>query len=113
MINRGEPALVPVRAGDPLPALRIGEEIDDDIAVVVTTSGTTGAPKGAQLTAAALTASANATHARLGGPGAGCWRCLRITSPACKCSCAVFWPALCPSNWTFPRVSISTSYPAR
>lgn len=69
MINRGEPALVPVRAGDPLPALRIGEEIDDDIAVVVTTSGTTGAPKGAQLTAAALTASANATHARLGGPG--------------------------------------------
>ncbi|EID16345.1 O-succinylbenzoic acid--CoA ligase [Mycobacterium xenopi RIVM700367] len=69
MINRGEPALVPVRAGDPLPALRIGEQIDDDIAVVVTTSGTTGAPKGAQLTAAALTASANATHARLGGPG--------------------------------------------
>src|SRR5262249_34976171 len=37
---------------------------------VVTTSGTTGAPKGALLTAAALTASASATHARLGGPGA-------------------------------------------
>ncbi|WP_235434718.1 o-succinylbenzoate--CoA ligase [Mycobacterium heckeshornense] len=62
-------AFVPVRSGGALPALRIGEEIDDDIAVVVTTSGTTGAPKGAQLTAAALTASAIATHARLGGPG--------------------------------------------
>jgi o-succinylbenzoate---CoA ligase len=66
-------ALVPVPAGaDPrstLSALRVGEAIDDDIAVVVTTSGTTGAPKGALLTAAALTASAAATHDRLGGPG--------------------------------------------
>jgi O-succinylbenzoic acid--CoA ligase len=52
-----------------LSALRVGEAIDDDIAVVVTTSGTTGAPKGALLTAAALTASAAATHDRLGGPG--------------------------------------------
>src|SRR5207302_10899865 len=32
-------------------------------------SGTTGTPKGALLTAAALTASAVATHDRLGGPG--------------------------------------------
>jgi O-succinylbenzoic acid--CoA ligase len=47
----------------------VGEEIDDDVALVVTTSGTTGAPKGALLTAAALTASASATHQRLGGPG--------------------------------------------
>lgn len=39
------------------------------MAVVVTTSGTTGAPKGALLTAAALRASATATHRRLGGPG--------------------------------------------
>lgn len=50
-------------------ALRVGEEIDDDIAVVVTTSGTTGAPKGAMLGAAALIAGASATHDRLGGPG--------------------------------------------
>ena len=52
-----------------LGALRVGETIDDDVAVVATTSGTTGAPKGALLTAAALTASAAATHDRLGGPG--------------------------------------------
>jgi O-succinylbenzoic acid--CoA ligase len=50
-------------------SLRTGEEIDDDVAVVVSTSGTTGVPKGAMLTAGALTASAEATHARLGGPG--------------------------------------------
>jgi O-succinylbenzoic acid--CoA ligase len=50
-------------------ALRVGEEIDDDVALVVTTSGTTGAPKGALLTADALTASASATYHRLGGPG--------------------------------------------
>lgn len=50
-------------------SLRADEEIDDDVAVVVSTSGTTGVPKGALLTAAALTASADATHSRLGGPG--------------------------------------------
>ena len=50
-------------------SLGVGEEIDDDVAVVVSTSGTTGTPKGAMLTAAALIASASATHDRLGGPG--------------------------------------------
>lgn len=50
-------------------ALRPGEPIDDDVALVVTTSGTTGVPKGAMLTAAALRASGDATHERLGGPG--------------------------------------------
>ena len=68
-----DPALVAVPAdGDHEPelrALRVGSEIDDDVALVATTSGTTGAPKGALLTAAALTASASATHDRLGGPG--------------------------------------------
>jgi o-succinylbenzoate---CoA ligase len=68
-----DPALVAVPADQggesTLRALRVGSEIDDDVALVVTTSGTTGAPKGAMLTAAALTASASATHDRLGGPG--------------------------------------------
>jgi O-succinylbenzoic acid--CoA ligase len=50
-------------------SLRAGEQIDDDVAVVMSTSGTTGVPKGAMLTASALTASAEATHRRLGGPG--------------------------------------------
>jgi O-succinylbenzoic acid--CoA ligase len=69
------PAIVPVPAHDDRQSalltttLRVDEEIDDDVALVVMTSGTTGVPKGALLTAAALTASATATHARLGGPG--------------------------------------------
>ncbi|MGZ5378909.1 MAG: o-succinylbenzoate--CoA ligase [Mycobacterium sp.] len=50
-------------------SLRADSEIDDDVAVVVSTSGTTGTPKGAMLTASALTASASATHHRLGGAG--------------------------------------------
>lgn len=50
-------------------ALRPGEPIADEVAVVVATSGTTGVPKGAMLSAAALRASATATHQRLGGPG--------------------------------------------
>ena len=68
-------AILPVPADDPrqtdllATALRVDEEIADDIAVVISTSGTTGKPKGALLSAAALTASAIATHDRLGGPG--------------------------------------------
>lgn len=50
-------------------SLRVGEEIGDDVSLVIATSGTNGTPKGAMLTAAALTASASATHDRLGGPG--------------------------------------------
>ncbi len=38
-------------------------------ALVITTSGSTGTPKSVLLSAAALRASAEATHARLGGPG--------------------------------------------
>lgn len=52
-----------------LSALRVGDPIDDDIALVVATSGTTGVPKGALLTGMSLKASAAATHDRLGGPG--------------------------------------------
>jgi o-succinylbenzoate---CoA ligase len=73
VLNGRDAALVVVPAGldreSELHALRVGEAIDDDIALVATTSGTTGAPKGALLTAAALIASAAATHHRLGGPG--------------------------------------------
>lgn len=47
----------------------MGEEIDDEIALVIATSGTTGTPRGAMLTPAALIASASATHDRLGGAG--------------------------------------------
>ncbi|WUI29185.1 o-succinylbenzoate--CoA ligase [Mycobacterium sp. NBC_00419] len=67
--------MVPVPAGDLresellTTSLRVGEEIDDDVALVVSTSGTTGTPKGAMLTPSALIASAAATHDRLGGPG--------------------------------------------
>lgn len=71
LTGRG-PALLAVPA-DPDPealrALRVGQDVDDDVALVATTSGTTGPPKGALLTAAALRASASATHDRLGGPG--------------------------------------------
>lgn len=71
MLDGRDPALVALAPGSEALAagLRVGEPVDDDVALVVTTSGTTGAPKGALLTAAALTASATATHDRLGGPG--------------------------------------------
>ncbi|WP_077742667.1 o-succinylbenzoate--CoA ligase [Mycolicibacterium boenickei] len=68
-------AILPVPADDERQSslltntLRAGEDIDDDVAVVISTSGTTGKPKGALLTADALRASATATHARLGGAG--------------------------------------------
>ncbi|WP_238159034.1 o-succinylbenzoate--CoA ligase [Mycobacterium sp. MFM001] len=69
VLSGRDSALVPVPVSSALPPLRIGEAIDDDVAVVATTSGTTGPPKGAMLTADALRASASATHDRLGGPG--------------------------------------------
>lgn len=67
--------MVPIPSGDLRESeqltrgLRVGAPIDDDVALVIPTSGTTGTPKGAMLTAAALIASASATHDRLGGPG--------------------------------------------
>jgi O-succinylbenzoic acid--CoA ligase len=75
VLNGSDGPLVPMPAGDIreyellTTSLRVGEDIDDDVALVVSTSGTTGAPKGAMLTTAALIASASATHDRLGGPG--------------------------------------------
>ena len=43
--------------------------LPDGLALVVSTSGSSGAPKQTMLTADALTASADATHEVLGGPG--------------------------------------------
>lgn len=69
------PAWLPVPGADPreidrlTTALAPDRTIDDGVALVVATSGTTGTPKGAMLSARALRASADATHRRLGGPG--------------------------------------------
>ncbi|MQY30239.1 o-succinylbenzoate--CoA ligase [Nocardia aurantia] len=74
-LDGGGPAWLPIPTGDRREshrlssALQPGEPIEDDVALVVTTSGTTGVPKGAMLSAAALRASGDATHERLGGPG--------------------------------------------
>lgn len=69
------PALLPLPAGPEgdhlaatlLPLAAAG--VPEDTAVVVATSGSTGAPKGVRLSAAALTAGADLAHAKLGGPG--------------------------------------------
>jgi O-succinylbenzoic acid--CoA ligase len=67
--------LLPLPGADPrrsealAAAMRVGEQIDDDIAVVMPTSGITGPPKGAMLSVPALIAGASATHDRLGGTG--------------------------------------------
>lgn len=72
--GRGD-AVLPVPADDADHAhflaseLSADEPIADDVAVVISTSGTTGKPKGAMLTGQALTASGTATAIRLGGPG--------------------------------------------
>lgn len=50
-------------------ALRVGQPIDSEIALVVPTSGSTGTPKGALLTPHNLVSSADATHHALGGEG--------------------------------------------
>ncbi|PZR03904.1 MAG: O-succinylbenzoic acid--CoA ligase [Corynebacterium kroppenstedtii] len=72
---RGEASLLPLPAKDPNRAallhdvMRAGEPIDATIAFILSTSGSTGVPKGAQLSATALAASARATEKVLGGPG--------------------------------------------
>lgn len=66
------PAVLPVEAPDaggaPPPDDAAGE-VPDDVALLVRTSGSTGAPREVMLTAAALRASGAATEARLAGPG--------------------------------------------
>jgi O-succinylbenzoic acid--CoA ligase len=44
-------------------------EVDDDVAVIIESSGSTGVPKRIGLTVANLLSSARATQVRLGGPG--------------------------------------------
>ncbi|HEX2704961.1 MAG TPA: AMP-binding protein, partial [Candidatus Lustribacter sp.] len=65
------PALLPHSIGEPAPVIAEGGLADGpgDLALAVGTSGSTGSPKRALLTAANLAASATATYAALGGPG--------------------------------------------
>jgi o-succinylbenzoate---CoA ligase len=65
---RSAPGCVTVRARV-LAALRPDQPADERTALVIATSGSTGWPKGVELSAAALRASAAATHERLGGAG--------------------------------------------
>jgi o-succinylbenzoate---CoA ligase len=66
------PALLPVppegRAAL-VAAARPQDGVDDDVALLLPTSGSAGAPRVVELPAAALLASAAATSDRLGGPG--------------------------------------------
>lgn len=65
----GGPAVLPVSDPALRDAMAPDEPVEPGTAVIIATSGSTGAPKGVLLSAKALTASATATHARLGGPG--------------------------------------------
>jgi O-succinylbenzoic acid--CoA ligase len=58
---------VPKSVSDQLLAtMRPDLPVDEEVALVIATSGSTGEPKGAQLTHVALEASARATHDRIG-----------------------------------------------
>ncbi|UJW33737.1 o-succinylbenzoate--CoA ligase [Saccharothrix sp. AJ9571] len=67
----GGPAVLPLAAGNTTlrDAMRPDLPVEDGTAVIIATSGSTGAPKGVLLSADALRSSAGATHERLGGPG--------------------------------------------
>jgi o-succinylbenzoate---CoA ligase len=82
----GGPAILPVDPRLPLQArnrllaaLRPDEPVDPDVALVIATSGSTGAPKGVELTAAALQASAKASLARIGAQPGDRWLCCMPT----------------------------------
>ena len=78
VLNGEGPAIAPFPAGPPeyvdriLAAVRPDDPSapleDDDVAVVVATSGSMGEPRGVLLPGSALIASAKATDTRLGGP---------------------------------------------
>jgi O-succinylbenzoic acid--CoA ligase len=61
-----DPRLPPAARASLLAAMRVGEPVEPGDALVVATSGSTGAPKGVVLTHDAVRASALATSARLG-----------------------------------------------
>jgi O-succinylbenzoic acid--CoA ligase len=70
----GGSTVLPLDASAPhsrelLAAMAPDQEIEPDTAVIIATSGSTGAPKGVLLSAGALIASATATLDRLGGSG--------------------------------------------
>ncbi|MBE8525749.1 AMP-binding protein [Amycolatopsis sp. H6(2020)] len=65
----GGPAVLPFTDPALRDAMAPDEPAEPGTAVVIATSGSTGDPKGVLLSARALTASAEATHTRLGGPG--------------------------------------------
>jgi o-succinylbenzoate---CoA ligase len=72
------PAAIETTAGTrpaPYPADGIAGAVDGAVAVVIATSGSTGAPKGVQLTASALTASAAASLRRIGAAPGERWLC--------------------------------------
>jgi o-succinylbenzoate---CoA ligase len=70
-VNRPSASLSPVRgtAADIVALLQAWEAAADPDPLSVETSGSTGVPKRVVLSRAAMRASADATHARLGGPG--------------------------------------------
>jgi o-succinylbenzoate---CoA ligase len=73
----GTKRLAPVTPGGaPGPGTRPGMPgVREDVALVIATSGSTGQPKGAELTAAALLASARASLRRIGARGGQRWLC--------------------------------------
>lgn len=66
-LERTGPAVLPFPAGGEAP--EAPGRVPLPVAVVVTTSGTSGSPKSVALSAGALLASAAATESALGGPG--------------------------------------------
>ncbi|MDQ1403553.1 MAG: o-succinylbenzoate---CoA ligase [Actinomycetota bacterium] len=75
-----DPRLPPAERAAVVSALRVGDEVEPGDAVVVATSGTTGAAKGVVLTHDAVAASARATSARLGVTGGDRWlACLPLS----------------------------------
>src|SRR5262245_39163496 len=65
-------AVVTADGAEPVPG---GIAVDDDIGLVIRTSGSTGDPKGVELSATALRASARATLDRLEAPVDARWLC--------------------------------------